>query len=222
MPTAGVMLLAPPRAGGPQPPADLTAAYKAPAARIVAAALAGDGAWKKLEQLCDRVGARQTGSAAMGQAITWASGALSADGHQGVHTEEVKVAVWERGDEEAQLVRPIARRLFLLGLGGTAPTPAGGLEAEVVVAPTFEALDALGDKVKGKIVLFAPRMEPTAPGQPPSYGKAVAFRTAGPSRAARLGAGAAPGPSPAPPHPRPPPPGGGSVGPKAPEIPAPP
>jgi len=191
MPTAWVMLLVLLLAAGPQPPADLTAAYKAPAARIVAAALAGDGAWKKLEQLCDRVGARQTGSAAMGQAITWASGALSADGHQGVHTEEVKVAVWERGDEEAQLVRPIARRLFLLGLGGTAPTPAGGLEAEVVVAPTFEALDALGDKVKGKIVLFAPRMEPTAPGQPPSYGKAVAFRTAGPSRAARLGAVAA-------------------------------
>jgi carboxypeptidase Q len=165
--------------------------YKAIAGRIIEAALADDGAWKKLAHLCDRIGARPTGSPAMAQAIAWATGALAADGHEAVHTEPVKVAVWERGEEEAVLLRPVQRRLVLLGLGGTVPTPPGGLEADVVVAPTFEALEALGDKVKGKMVLYSHRLEPTAPGETPAYHKAVVFRTGGASRAARLGGVAA-------------------------------
>jgi carboxypeptidase Q len=166
----------------------LAAAYKASAGRIIETALTDDGAWNKLAQLCDRIGARQSGSPAMGQAIAWAKGALAADGHEAVHTEEVKVPVWERGEEEAMLIRPVQKRLVLLGLGGTVPTPPGGVEADVVVVPTFEALTALGDKVKGKIVLYSHRMEPTPPGEPPSYRDAVPFRVVGASRAGRQGA----------------------------------
>jgi carboxypeptidase Q len=169
----------------------LSAAYKGSAARIIDRALADEGAWNKLAQLCDRIGARPSGSPAMAQAIAWAKGALLADGHEAVHTEEVKVPVWERGEEEAVLIRPVQRRLVLLGLGGTVPTAPGGVEADVVVVPTFEALEALGDKVKGKIVLYSHRLEPGRPGEPPPYVKAAPFRVVGASRAGRLGAAAA-------------------------------
>jgi carboxypeptidase Q len=67
-------------------------------------------------------------------------------------------------------------------------TPPAGVEADVVVAPTFEALDALGDKARGKIVLYTHRLEPVEPGQSPAYRLAYPFRSDGATRAARHGA----------------------------------
>jgi carboxypeptidase Q len=170
------------------PRIDLVARYRPAAAKIVEAAQADDGAWKKLAHLCDRIGARPSGSAALKQAAAWAREALAADGHENVKTEEVKVPHWERGAEEATLLSPVSRRLDLIGLGGTVSTPRNGITAEVVVAPSFEALEAMGDKVKGKIVLFSYRLEPVETGKVPAYGTGVAFRGSGPSRAARQGA----------------------------------
>jgi hypothetical protein len=174
------------RAAAPARP--LAPAYKNAATRIIQAALADEGAWKKLAHLCDRIGNRPSGSRAMAQAIAWARATLAADGHEAVRTEEVKVPVWERGEEEAVLVRPVERRLALLGLGGTVPTPAAGLEADLVVARSFEALAALGEKARGKIVLYTHRLEPVGPGQSPSYRTAYPFRAEGATRAARQGA----------------------------------
>jgi hypothetical protein len=170
------------------PKVDLAARYRAAASKIIDAALADDGAWKKLAYLCDRIGARPSGSAALGEAARWAKSALAADGHENVQTEEVKVPHWVRGSEEAALLAPVARSLSVIGLGGTVSTPRAGITAEVVVAPTFEALEAMGDKVKGKIVLFSHRLEPVEPGHLPGYGTAVVYRGAGPSRAAKQGA----------------------------------
>jgi carboxypeptidase Q len=168
--------------------ADLTAQYRPAANKIIDAALADEGAWKKLAHLCDRIGARPSGSAAMKQAAAWAKQALEADGHENVRLEEVKVPHWERGAEKATLLSPVARSLSLIGLGGTVPTPRNGITAEVVVAPTFDALEALGDKVKGKIVLFSFRLDPVPPGKFPDYGTGAGYRGNGPSRAAKLGA----------------------------------
>jgi hypothetical protein len=172
-------------------PAGLTARYRATATRIIDAAMIDDGAWKKLAHLCDRIGARPSGSPAMARAVGWAKSALEADGHEAVRAEEVKVATWIRGAEEAMMIRPAAQPLWILGLGGTVSTPAKGLEADVVVVPSFEALDALGEKVKGKIVLFSHRMAVVPDGQEGqlnAYGAAVVYRGLGPSRAARFGA----------------------------------
>ena len=118
--------------------------YRAAAARIIEAAMADDGAWKKLAHLCDRIGARPSGSAALKAAASWASAALAADGHEAVRTEEVKVPHWVRGAEEVTLVCPVMRPLSMIGLGGTVSTPGAGIVGEVLVAPTFAALQALG------------------------------------------------------------------------------
>src|SRR5437870_4911747 len=93
-------------AGAP-PSGGALGSYRTVAGRIIEAVLADDGAWKKLEHLCDRIGARISGSPAQVAAAAWAKGALAADGHEGVHTEEVKVPHWVRGAEEATLLAPV-------------------------------------------------------------------------------------------------------------------
>jgi Zn-dependent M28 family amino/carboxypeptidase len=63
-------------------------------------------------------------------------------------------------------------------------TPPGGITADVVAVSSFEELAALGaERVRGKIVLYNEAYR--------GYGETVPYRTAGPSRAAALGAVAA-------------------------------
>ena len=84
---------------------------------------------------------------------------------------------------------------MLTALGGSVATPSEGLTADVVAVNNFDELQALGrDRVAGKIVLFNAKFDQQLAdngfaGQ--AYGQAVAYRGAGPSAAARLGAIAA-------------------------------
>jgi hypothetical protein len=159
----------------------LTETYRERASRLIGAALTDDGGWKKLEYLCDRIGNRIDGSPALTKAIEWVAGEMRREGLSNVRTLPVKVPNWVRGQESARLVDPIDSSVAMLGLGGSVGTPAGGITAEVIAVSNFDELEALGaDKVRGKIVLY------NAPWQ--GYGKTVQYRTAGASRAAKLGA----------------------------------
>src|SRR5512138_2025784 len=71
----------------------------------------------------------------------------------------------------------------MLGLGNSIGTPPEGIEADLLVVRDFQELDAAAPRVKGRIVLF------NAPFT--NYGETVQYRSAGPSRAAALGAVAA-------------------------------
>ena len=71
----------------------------------------------------------------------------------------------------------------MLGLGNSVGTPPAGVEGDILVVRTFQELEDAGPRVRGRIVLF------NAPFT--TYGETVQFRTAGPSRAAALGAVAA-------------------------------
>jgi len=140
-----------------------------------------DGAWEKLTQLCDQIGPRLSGSAEYEKAVRWAEQQMKADGLVNVCTPPVKVPWWVRGREQATLVQPFSRGLHVLGLGGSVPTPAGGLLARVVVVNDFEQFDALApETVRGAIVLFNPPWD--------GYGRLARYRTSGPSQAAKVGA----------------------------------
>lgn len=163
---------------------DLTDQYRATAAKLIDTALADKGGMEKLSYLCDRIGHRLSGSPALDRAIAWAAAQMKADGLTNVSTPRVKVPHWVRGNEDAALVEPVARPLHILGLGGSIATPKKGITAEVVPVASFEDLDKRGRAaIEGKIVLFNVPFE--------SYSRTVIYRTAGPSRAARLGAVAA-------------------------------
>lgn len=162
-------------------PPPLSETYKDVASQIISAALADQDGYAKLSYLCDRIGNRLSGSAALNDAIQWAAGQMRRDGLENVATPAVKVPHWVRGREDAEIVRPVRHPLTMLGLGGSVGTPADGITAEVVPVASFDALNAVGrEKVAGKMVLFNVPYE--------GYGKTVMYRVAGASRAARLGA----------------------------------
>lgn len=182
------------RSALPPPPAPTSgslsttpiADYASTATKIIAAARADRGAYAKLAQLTDTIGARLSGSPELDKAIAWAVTTMKADGHD-VRTEKVMVPHWVRGTEEGALVKPIARPLHLIGLGGTVPTPKGGITGEVVVVTSFDELEAKKDSIKGKIVLYNVALAPY-PAERGGYGDVAPYRGIGPSRAAKLGA----------------------------------
>ena len=180
-------------AAGPLTPSPLAAAppflpdgMRATLASLVASAKTTDGAYETVRDLLEASGPRLTGSPGGALAVAWATRALEARGFVNVHTEPVTAPHWERGEESGQLLLPIPLKLSLCALGGSVGTPAEGVEADVVEATSLEAVDALGEKAKGKIVLIWRVMERGPSGA--GYGATVPIRTNGASRAARAGA----------------------------------
>lgn len=154
--------------------------YRDEAGRIIGAALTSDRAYKRLAHLTDHIGHRLSGSKGLERAIEWALVEMKKDRLDYVRAEKVMVPHWVRGDESLELITPVARKISMLGLGNSIGTPAEGITAEAVVVRTFEELDTMAERVRGKVVVF------NAPFT--NYGQTVAYRHDGASRAARYGA----------------------------------
>ena len=58
--------------------------YRAAAERIIDATLAGNEAYNKMEELCDDIGHRLSGSRQLEQAVRWAADAMKKDGQENV------------------------------------------------------------------------------------------------------------------------------------------
>jgi carboxypeptidase Q len=157
--------------------------YRAPAGRIIGAALTSDKAYQRLAYLTDNIGHRLSGSKNLERAIEWAIAEMKRDGLDNVRTEKVMVPHWVRGEESLEITRPVSRRLSILGLGNSVGTPVEGISAEAVVVRNFDELDRLGELVRGKIVVYNVPFT--------NYGETVRYRGSGASRAARYGAAAA-------------------------------
>jgi hypothetical protein len=170
------------------PGAPVSATHAAVAGRIVGEELMEGQAYALLEHLTDGIGPRLTGSAGAEAAVAWTAERLRSYGLT-VSTEKVAVPHWVRGLEEAEIVAPAPHGILVTALGGSEPTPADGVTAEVVEALGIEGVQALGRRaVEGKIVLFN---TPMAVRGMEGYGPAVVQRTRGAAEAARLGAVAA-------------------------------
>jgi carboxypeptidase Q len=156
------------------------------ASRILGAALAGSGGYEIVEHLCDRIGPRLAGSAELERAVRFTADRFSRYGLSRVWTEPVQVPHWERGEFEARILSPVTFPIAGLALGGSVPTPEGGIEAEVVEVASFEELRSRGEAVRGKIVLYNKRM--LVDSEMAGYGAVAPLRTRGALEAARLGA----------------------------------
>ena len=159
----------------------------ADAAAVRDRAMADRTAWDIAESLTSEVGARPVGTSAMTRARDWASAKLTALGFENVRVEPFTTKAWIRGDERAEIVGPWPQRLAILGLGGSAPTPKGGLSAEIVVFRTYQAmLDQPPGALKGKIAVVTQAMPRTQDAS--GYGATNGQRFQGPTEAARRGA----------------------------------
>ena len=173
------------------------AAAQAPATRAVApqvvqlrdAALNDNYAWDIAEGLTTEVGPRLAGTEAEARARAWSVARLRALGFANVRIETFDIPVWVRGEEKAWITAPFPQPLAVTALGNSGATPAQGVEAELVVFDTIDALIAAPDAaVRGKIVFVDHAMPRTQDGS--SYGYFGRARREGPSVASRKGAAA--------------------------------
>lgn len=164
---------------------------KAPADPIVdklqSLARSESRAYDLIRSLVDEAGSRLSGSPGDKAAVLWGVRTMKELGLQNVRAEKVMVPHWERGAESGRIVSPAAHNLALTALGGSVATKGKGIEADVVMADSMEALKKLDDaQVKGKIVFFSTHMERSHTGR--DYGRVAPMRAEGAIAAAKKGA----------------------------------
>ena len=150
-------------------------------------ALHDSTAYDYIESLSVDVGERLAGSEATPRATAWAEARLKSLGFSNVHREPFQIAAWLRGPEAAEITAPHPQKLSVIGLGGSVPTPPGGVEAEIAVFHTYaDLLAAPPGSLGGKIAVVTQPMVRTQDGS--GYGADNPARRQGPSEAARRGA----------------------------------
>ncbi|KAF9415323.1 hypothetical protein HW555_006986 [Spodoptera exigua] len=137
--------------------------------------------YDELAKFVDKFGARPSGTEVLEKSIDYMIDLTKNEGINDIITEEVKVPLWERGEEKITMLEPRKKDIELLGLGKSVTTPPEGLEGEVVVVRSFEEFDNFSDeKIRGKIVLYVPVFT--------TYGETVPYRSQGASKASAKGA----------------------------------
>ena len=180
---AAPALAKPHKTPAPPPPADPVAVATA----LRDKALTDPTAYDFVESLTTEVGPRLAGTAAAARGKDWGLARLTALGFQNVHAEPFPIDAWVRGPEAAEVTAPFPQRLMILGLGGSVPTPAGGIEAEIALFHSYaELLAAPAGSLAGKIAVVTQPMVRTQDGA--GYGFGNRARTHGPYEAAKRGA----------------------------------
>jgi Zn-dependent M28 family amino/carboxypeptidase len=158
------------------------------AVRVRDKAMAGDTvAMNYVRELTTRFGPRPAGSASEQAAAAWAADKAKALGLENVKVDTFPVVEWVRGHETAELIAPSRQPLGAVALGESPPTPAAGIEAEVVLFDSLEALQAAPDgSLAGKIAVVNRPMVRMQDGS--GYGPISRIRAAGPGEAAKKGA----------------------------------
>ncbi len=145
-----------------------------------------------LTELCAAAPKRLSGSQGAATAVEWARTTMLSIGLEHVRTEPCMVPHWERGSiERLAIALPtgaISESLKVCALGGSPPTPAAGLEAEVLMVKSLDELKQLGEKARGKAIFFNRPMDPTLSDPFAAYGGAVDQRGGGSVAAFKAGA----------------------------------
>ena len=142
---------------------------------LIAAGLADEAGLAFVEDLTTEIGARLAGSADEARARDWAVAELQALGFDRVRVEDFTIPYWARTHESARVVGANTQNLVISALGGSQPTPEGGLEGDLVRFESLAGLMAAAPgEVDGKIVFIDEKMYKTQDGS--GYGLAVRKR----------------------------------------------
>jgi carboxypeptidase Q len=113
---------------------------RAPAAALIAAGLKDDKAYELTRDLTTENGPRLAGSAAEARARDWAIKRLTAEGFTGARVDPFSITYWGRLRESADILGPFGQRLDVHAAGGSAGTPEGGIEGDIVRFADMAAL----------------------------------------------------------------------------------
>ena len=143
-----------------------------------------------LDYLSNSIGARLSGCENAQKAVQYTKAQLETLGFDRVYLQEVMVPKWVRGQKETAYILDNKTKINIpvCALGTSVATPKGGITAEVIEVNGLKELEALGDKIKGKIVFFNRPMEQENIETFKSYGSCVDQRFAGAKEASKYGA----------------------------------
>lgn len=162
--------------------------------------LSNGKAYDNLHYLTKQIGGRLSGSPQMVKAEKWGVQLMKESGADNAWLQECMVPHWVRGGKDraqvtySNTVKGIRnlqlnkKELDVLALGNSEGTKNKELKAEVVLVNSFDELEKKKESVKGKIVFYNYKFNPTFVQTFRSYGDAVGYRGAGASRAAKYGA----------------------------------
>jgi len=158
--------------------------------RIADEILINGNAYNNLRVLTKGVGSRLAGSPGMVKAEAWGLKAMKAANADTAWMQECQVPHWVRGGQDvatATTGHGVLKKLDVLALGNSVGSMKL-LKAPVVEVASFNELDRKKDSLKGKIVFYDYKFNPTLVHTFKSYSDAVQYRGDGPSRAAKWGA----------------------------------
>ena len=156
-------------------------------------ALKNGKSYEMLQYLTQNIGPRLSGSPGASSAVAWGKGVMIDWEFDSVWVQPVMVPHWVRGQKEIGKLIGSKKKdtlaLSVCALGGSVGTGPEGVKGKIVEVKTFEELAQLGTKnVRGKIVFFNRRMDPTLMNPFLAYQGAVDQRSDGASEAVKYGA----------------------------------
>ncbi|GAA4277752.1 M20/M25/M40 family metallo-hydrolase [Aquimarina mytili] len=147
-------------------------------------------AW--LDHLSNQIGARLSGSVNAQKAVEWGEKELKELGIDKVWLQSVMVPKWTRGVTEFAFIETEPGKTTnvpICALGGSVPTPIGGIKASIVEVQGIDDLKKLGsEKITGKIVFFNRPMQADLIETFKAYGGCVDQRYSGAAEASKFGA----------------------------------
>lgn len=168
--------------------------------RIANEILINGKAYDNLHYLTKKIGGRLSGSPQMVKAEQWGLKMMQESGADKAWLQECMVPHWVRGGKDITAARYNAapkgsaglllktKDLDVTALGNSLGTGPKGVKADVLEIKNFDELESKKDQVKGKIVFYNYKFNPTFINTFRAYSDAVRYREAGPSRAAKYGA----------------------------------
>jgi hypothetical protein len=145
-----------------------------------------------LDHLSNEIGSRLSGSYGAERAVQYTQEELVELGLDKVWLQPVMVPRWTRGAKEYAYIETApgeSTTTNICALGGSVPTPYGGLKAEVIEVQGIEELAEIGpDRIKGKIVFYNRPMQADLIDTFRAYGGCVDQRYSGAKEAASYGA----------------------------------
>ncbi|MDB4037156.1 M20/M25/M40 family metallo-hydrolase [Polaribacter sp.] len=134
-----------------------------------------------LRDLTKNIGGRLSGSPEAAKAVVWGEKLMNTIGLDSVWLQPVIVPHWVRGEKEIAryTTNGIQKNVPICALGFSVATPKTGVLAEVIEVKSLEEAQALGEKMKGKIVFFNRPFDNTLINTFSAYGGCVDQRVQG-------------------------------------------
>ena len=147
-------------------------------------------AYDNLHDLTKNIGERLTASPGFYKAEQWGLKTLQQSGADKAWLQECMVPHWVRGGKDGAVAYISSRKknLDVIALGNSLGTGLKGIRENVIEVSSFTDLEKKKDSVRGKIVFYNYKFNPTFISTFQAYGDAVQYRGSGPSRAAKYGA----------------------------------